>query len=189
MAPQSFGISHTLWRPHHLPVDLRAEQAAEKFRFLKGTAFRPSITADKPVRLQPLRGRSPPSNDFFRSLFSPCASSLPGECISCRMCLAEALSPIPFPSLYGPAKVTALIQSQNTASKAAFSRSRLYPSASKSFAGISCLLESIAFHGSLRSRSLHSSKRAIKNLGRSADSSSAHSRGNAAAMPRRARLE
>jgi hypothetical protein len=69
----------------------------EKLHFLKGTAFRPSITADKPVRLQPLRGRLHLQTTF------------PAAC--------EALI---FVGLFtARLKVVPWIQSQNTASKGA----------------------------------------------------------------------
>src|ERR1700722_15465247 len=56
-------------------------------------------------------------------------------------------------------------------------------------AGISCSLESIAFQGSFRSRSSHSPNSAIRNLGPLDPLSSLHSKGRAAAIPSRARLE
>jgi hypothetical protein len=65
--------------------------------------------------------------------------------------------------------------------------SRLYPP--NNAAGISCSLDSMAFQGSLRSRSLQSANSAIRNLGAFDPLSSVHSKGNAEAIPSRARLE
>jgi hypothetical protein len=65
----TFGVLTHILKPNSLSLLYGpTNQAAQKLKLSKGTAFRPYITNLESVRLQPLRATISPETDFFRCL-------------------------------------------------------------------------------------------------------------------------